>query len=74
MAAQDSGTFDLWITGRIPFDAITPKSGSTGDFDRWITDRLHFDTYQEVAAAEEAGIHGERGTLRGVGRGVGRGV
>lgn len=47
----DLGTFEYWITDRIPFDVLPPKSGNTGDFEKWLTDRLPFEVYVE---AEEA--------------------
>ena len=45
------GTFDYWITDRLTFQTIAPKSGSTGDFDRWITDCIAFRDYVEAAEA-----------------------
>ena len=47
---QDSGTFENWITDRIGFVVVPPKSGDTGDFEKTITDRLFFVEYQEAAA------------------------
>ena len=48
---QDPGTFDIWITNRLSFRTVVPKSGNTGDFEKWITDRIRFSDYVEAAAA-----------------------
>ena len=42
---QDPGTFDFWITNRLTFRTVVPKSGNTGDFEKWITDRIRFSDY-----------------------------
>lgn len=46
---QSPGTFDAWITDRLTFATLTPKTGDTGGFDAWITDRLYFADYVEAA-------------------------
>ena len=48
---KDSGTFDYWITDRITFATIPPKSGDTGTFDKWITDRIYWRDYVEAVVA-----------------------
>lgn len=48
---QAPGTFNYWITDRIMFQTLTPKSGKTGDFEKWITDRQYWHDYVEVTAA-----------------------
>lgn len=47
----DVGTFDVWITDRLAFQTVKPKTGDTGDFDSWITDRLYWHDYVETEAA-----------------------
>ena len=47
---QDPGTFEFWITDRITFQAIPPKSGDTGDFEKWLWDRGYWEDYVEQAA------------------------
>jgi hypothetical protein len=42
---QDQGSFDYWITDRIPFTVAPPKSDDTGDFEKWITDRIYWWEY-----------------------------
>lgn len=49
----DVGTFDVWISDRLAFQTLKPKSGDTGDFDSWISDRLYWHDYVETAAAGE---------------------
>lgn len=49
---KDSGTFDYWITNRITFESIPPKSVNTGTFDSWITNRLYFEDYSESVSGE----------------------
>lgn len=44
---QDTGSFDFWITSRIAFQDIPPKSGDTGDFDIWLWDRGYWEDYVE---------------------------
>lgn len=52
---QNPGTFDYWITDRLTFATLPPKTGDTGTFDQWLTDRVTFADYVE-AAAVTAGI------------------
>jgi len=51
MALKGTGSFEQWITDRIDFEEIHPKSGDTGDFEAWITDRIDFSTFVEAEAA-----------------------
>jgi hypothetical protein len=48
---QDAGTFEDWVTDRIPFNIIPPRAAAqdTGTFEDWITDRMHFNVYAEAA-------------------------
>lgn len=47
---KDPGTFDYWITDRLTFSTLPPKSGNTGTFDYWIADRQYFLDYVETEA------------------------
>jgi len=58
---QDTGTFDYWLTGRISFATIPPRTGNTGTFDDWPADRVYFHDY--VEAAEEAGFSAGQGAV-----------
>lgn len=51
----DPGTFDYWITDRLTFVTVPPKSGNTGTFDQWITDRQTFEDYVATAAVAATG-------------------
>lgn len=46
--AQDTGLFDAWITDRIYFQVVPPRTGSTGEFESWITDRIYYRDYVEA--------------------------
>lgn len=46
---QDPGTFEYFITDRITFQNVPPKSGDTGDLEKWFTDRMRFEDYVEQA-------------------------
>lgn len=54
---QDTGTFDYWITDRLTFQDVPPKSGDTGDFENWIWDRGFWEDYVEATAAPPVGGH-----------------
>lgn len=45
---QDTGLFDAWITDRIYFQVVPPRTGSTGEFESWITDRIYYRDYVEA--------------------------
>lgn len=45
---QDTGLFDGWITDRIYFQVVPPRTGSTGEFESWITDRIYYRDYVEA--------------------------
>lgn len=50
---KDSGTFDYWITDRIGFKSVPPRSGNTGDFEKWITDRIGFEFYAKFIGKKD---------------------
>ena len=66
--------FDLWITNRISFNIVEPKSGSTGDFDLWIAKHIPWWELQEAEEEEAVGLPSMRAIARGILRGIGRGV
>jgi len=53
----DPGEFELWITDRIFFQNVPPKTGDTGTFEAWITDRIYFEDYVEQAAVTRIPRH-----------------
>ncbi len=48
----DTGTFDLWITGRISFATAPPRVDNTGTFDLWLTDRISWEDYVATAVVD----------------------
>ena len=48
---QNSGVFNKWITNRIPFKILTPKTIETGLINTWVTSRIPFNIIVEPAAS-----------------------
>lgn len=49
---ENPGSFDFWVTDRIPHDPVVPKTGSTGDLDRWINAQYPYVTIVKAVETE----------------------